>query len=151
MQLEAAGKRREPGRGPLPPLRLLALTLVALLGLGAGPRRAAAQATPKNAVVSIRVTVTVLDSSGAPVRRADVVLRQDTVDQGRLPRHPFDVELHTDRHGQVTVQGFAPGIVLVQVIANGFQTYGQAFIMSKANEYVHVQLQPPQRQVSSFQ
>lgn len=134
------------------PTRTVALVL-ALAGLGvAAPAPRTPQASQDQAakpVTVIRVTVTVLDPQGNPVQGAGVVLRQDSVDQGRLPRRPFDVEDHTDNHGVVTVQGFQPGVVLVQVIARGFQTYGQAFIMRNANESVHVQLQLPQHQLSS--
>lgn len=81
---------------------------------------------------------------------AGVVLKQDAVDSGRMPKHPFDVELHTDEKGSAQVQGFEPGVVLVQVIAHGFQTYGQAFIMKKADEAVHVKLKPPSSQVTIY-
>lgn len=92
----------------------------------------------------------VKDKSGSPVQGAGVVLKQASVDTGRLGKDPFQVELHTDSKGTITVQGFAPGVVLVQVIAQGYQTYGQAFIMEHADETVHVKLDPPQRQISIY-
>lgn len=105
---------------------------------------------PDAAVASIRVTVHVLDQTDSPVQGAGVVLRQASVETGRLGKDPFQVELHTDSKGTVAVQGFAPGVVLVQVIAHGYQTWGQAFIMKHADETVHVKLDPPQRQISIY-
>ena len=71
-------------------------------------------------------------------------------DVGRMPKHPFNVELHTDEKGEAVVQGFDTGVVLVQVIAHGYQTYGQEFIMKDANETVHVKLVPPKSQVTIY-
>ncbi|HVB39489.1 MAG TPA: carboxypeptidase-like regulatory domain-containing protein [Terriglobales bacterium] len=110
----------------------------------------APQKSEKNPVSSVRVTVLVKDTTGAPVPGAGVVLKQASIDTGRMSKDPFQVELHTDSKGNVTVQGFAPGVVLVQVIAHGFQTYGQAFIMEHADETVHVKLDPPRRQISIY-
>lgn len=134
--------------------RVMPAVVALLAGLAVLPAGAVAQnaaAKPAAAqVTTIRVTVTVLDPKGRPVQGAGVVMKQDAVDRGRLPKHPFDVEIHTDDKGTATVQGFEPGIVLVQVIAHGFQTYGQAFIMKDANEAVHVKLQEPRSQVTIY-
>lgn len=124
---------------------LLAMGLAVFL-----PRAAAQQKPQKSGVTSVRVTVTVLDPKGNPVNNAGVVLRQASVDHGKLGKHPFNVELHTGKQGQVVVQGFAPGIVVVQVIAKDFETFGQAFIMRDADETVHVKLHPPGRQISIY-
>ena len=146
--------RRRGGlsRGPasVNALLLSAASGLMLLAAAAAPAAFAQAKSTVPAVSTIRVTVDVLDPAGQPISGADTVLRQETVTQGPIPRHPFDVELRTDNHGQVTVQGFQPGIVLIQIIANGYQTYGQAFIMKHANETVHVRLDPPRPQVSSF-
>lgn len=102
------------------------------------------------AVTTVRVTVSVMDPKGQPVKNAGVVMAQQRVATGRMSKHPFNVEIHTDDQGKATVQGFAPGVVLVQVIAHGYQTYGQAFIMKKADESVHVKLKPPRSQVTIY-
>ena len=131
----------------------LALVLLALwVAPAASPACAQAKKgkPEKPVVTTIRVKVTVLDPEGKPLRGAGVVLKQVTVDAGRIPKHAFDVELHTDSKGKVEVQGFEPGIVLVQVIAHEYQTYGQAFIMKNADEAVHVKLKPPRAQVTIY-
>ncbi len=126
----------------------VALVLLALwVACAAAPAWAQKQ---KPAVTTVRVRVTVLNPEGKPLRGAGVVLKQETVDAGRIPKHPFDVELHTDSKGKIVVQGFQPGIVLVQVIAHNYQTYGQAFIMKNADEAVHVKLKYPRSQVSIY-
>ena len=139
----------EPKRHIRVPAAVLFLaTLLAALPGGAAAQKTAAAKKP--GVTDIRVTVTVLDPHGHPVKNAGVVLRQASVDHGKLGKDPFNVELHTGHTGTITVRGFTPGIVVVQVIAKDFNTYGQAFIMRHADETVHVKLQPPQRQVSIY-
>ncbi len=108
-----------------------------------------ASAQKKQAVPTIRVTVTVVDPSGNRIQGALVVLKQMRDHEGRIPHDPFNIDTHTDEHGQVVVQGFEPGVVLVQVIDTSFNTWGQAFILKKPNESVHVKLTPPQAQVST--
>jgi hypothetical protein len=134
---------------PKSPLRVPALILFLAALLAWAPLRTAAQAK-KPGALDIRVTVTVLDPHGRPVKGAGVVLRQASVDHGKLGKNPFDVEMHTGRQGTITVQGFQPGIVLVQVIAKDYNTYGQAFIMRHANETVHVKLHPPKGQITIY-
>jgi hypothetical protein len=129
---------------------LMAACCAALLLTLAAPSPAAAQnQSKKNQVSSVRITVTVVDPGGNPVQNAGVVLRQEKV-RNRIPKDPFNVEIHTNEHGQASVSGFEPGIVLVQVIAHGFQTWGQGFIMEHADEAVHVKLDPPQSQVTIY-
>lgn len=131
-------------------MRVLVAALFAAFLLALAPPMSPAQKADKNnKVSSIKVTVTVVDPKGFPVQNAGVVLRQEKV-RNRIPRDPFNVEIHTDEHGKATVNGFEPGIVLVQVIAHGYQTWGQGFIMEHADESVHVKLDPPQSQVTIY-
>lgn len=118
---------------------LLALVLCTLPAL----------AQKKQAVPTIRVTVTVVDPAGNRIQGALVVLKQLRDHEGRIPHDPFNIDTHTDEHGQVVVQGFEPGVVLVQVIDSSYNTWGQAFIMKNPNESVQVKLKPPQAQVST--
>ncbi|MGH9486619.1 MAG: hypothetical protein ACRD04_03405 [Terriglobales bacterium] len=120
---------------------LLALALIA----------APAQAQRnKHTITTIRVTVTVKNQHGKPLQDALVVLKQLRDHEGRIPHNPFNINIHTNSHGQATVQGFEPGVVLVQVIDTAYQTWGQAFIMKQANESVYVKLKPPQAQISTM-
>lgn len=131
-------------------MRVLVAAVFAAVLVTLAPRPTWAQKQDKkNQVSSVRITVTVEDPAGNPVQNAGVVLRQEKV-RNRIPKDPFSVEIHTNEHGQATVNNFEPGIVLVQVIAHGFQTWGQGFIMEHADEAVHVKLDPPQSQVSIY-
>src|SRR6185312_7456679 len=114
--------------------------LFVLAAVAAAQSKSDSKKESKNAVTTIRVAVTVLDHEGKPVPNAGVVLRQTKVFKGRMARDPFNVEIHTNDKGKAVVQGFAPGWVEVQVIAHGFQTYGQNFIMNKADETVEVKM-----------
>lgn len=134
-------------------MRALPLAVALLLGLaGIAPAQSTtgSKKENKNAVTTIRVAVTVLDTEGKPLPNAGVVLRQTKVFKGRMAKDPFNVEIHTNDKGKAVVQGFAPGWVEVQVIAHGFQTYGQNFIMTKANENVEVKMKPPRSQVTIY-
>lgn len=128
---------------------MLAVALMVVF-TGVAARPAWAQKKTKPVITTVRVSVTVLDPKGKPLSGAGVVLRQETVDVGRMSKNPFNVEIHTDDKGVAQVQGFEPGIVLVQVIAHGYQTYGQAFVMKDANETVQVKLKPPRSQVTIY-
>ncbi len=124
---------------------MLVGTLLAVAGMAVSEH-----AQSKKAVTTIRVTVSVTDSQGKPVQNAGVVMRQMRDEHNRIPHDPFHVEIHTDEYGKAAVQGFEPGVVLVQVLATNYQTWGQAFILSKPNESVYIKLKPPQAQVSTF-
>ncbi|HXR96553.1 MAG TPA: carboxypeptidase-like regulatory domain-containing protein [Terriglobales bacterium] len=129
-------------------VRLVAVLLLA--GVAFAPAQKAQDKDKKAVQPTVRVTLMVQDPKGRPFPNASVVMKQVTVDVGRMPKHAFTAELHTDEKGQAVVQGFDTGVVLVQVIAHGYQTYGQEFIMKDADETVHVKLSPPKSQVTIY-
>jgi hypothetical protein len=60
-------------------------------------------------------------------------------------------EVRTNQEGMVKIPPIPQGKILVQVIARGFQTYGQTFEVNEAERTIEVKLNPPQPQHSVHQ
>ena len=87
------------------------------------------------------------EDSGKPVRNAAVVLHPVNP-HGKQGRGGF--ELKTDNDGKTHFEGVPYGKMRVQVLAPGFQTYGEDYdIDSEAKEIV-VKLKRPQKQYSIY-
>jgi hypothetical protein len=89
----------------------------------------------------------VKDDNGKPVRNAAVILH--AVDQkGKQERG--DMELKTDPDGKADFDGIPYGKLRVQVLAQGFQTYGQDFDVTKSKTEISIKLKRPQTQYSIY-
>lgn len=97
-----------------------------------------------------RLTLQVLsESSKNPVADAHVVVR--FTEQRMLRRDKrTSWEAKTNRKGVVVLDGIPRGTVKVQIIAKGYQTYGDERELSKPQEEVTVLLRSPQGQVSAY-
>ncbi len=94
---------------------------------------------------TIHVTV-VRDYNGKPIPDAHVIFHpiQGDKDTGAL-------ELKTDEDGNATIDVIPIGdTVTLQVIADGFQTYGQVYKIDKANMSMAVRLSRPVPQYSVY-
>jgi hypothetical protein len=95
-----------------------------------------------------RIDVTVLrDSSGKPIEAASVVF------------HPLDeaghdsgsMELRTNEDGKTYIDVIETGTtVRVQVIAQGFKTYGQDYKIDKAQVALEIRMKRPGEQYSVY-
>ena len=97
-----------------------------------------------------RLTLQVLNETNKqPVVGAHVVVR---FTEERLLRRDKRVswEAKTNRKGEVVLSDLPTGNVKVQVIAKGFQTYGDQHDLEKPREKVTILLQPPKGQVSAY-
>jgi hypothetical protein len=116
-------------------LGLAALLLCALL--------AAAPMTKLNIVVKTR--------GGKPVERASVVVRfiegHSVVKLGKAIRTTF--ELRTNQEGEAKVPSIPQGKIRVQVIAKGYQTFGQEFDVTDEEKQLDITLNPPQQQYTA--
>ena len=89
----------------------------------------------------------VKEDNGKPVRNAAVVLHPVNT-HGKQGRGGF--ELKTDNDGKTHFEGVPYGKLRVQVLAPGFQTYGEDYdIDSEAKEIV-VKLKRPRKQYSIY-
>ncbi len=96
---------------------------------------------------SARIEVTVVrDYNDKPIEQAHVIFHpiEGDKDKGAL-------ELKTDEDGKAVIDVIPVGdTVTLQVIANGFQTYGQVYKIDKANMSMEVRLKRPAPQYSVY-
>jgi hypothetical protein len=89
----------------------------------------------------------VKDDNGKPVRNAAIVLHPVN-DKGRQERG--GLELKSDPEGKANLDGIPYGPLRVQVLAHGFQTYGEDFDISKPKTEITIKLKRPQGQFSIY-
>lgn len=99
------------------------------------------------------LTIEVKTASGKPIDRASVVVR---FVEGRSIRKfgksiRTNWELRTNQQGTVKIPPVPQGKILIQVIAKGYQTFGQTFSIEEEEKTVEVKLNPPQAQYSAHQ
>lgn len=87
------------------------------------------------------------DDNGKPVRNAAVILHPVN-EKGTQERG--DLELKTDPDGKSNIDGIPYGTLRVQVLAHGFQTYGDDFDISKPKTEITIKLKRPQGQYSIY-
>ena len=101
------------------------------------------KAPPLSATIAVTV---VRDYNGKPIADAHVIFHpiQGDRDTGAL-------ELKTNEDGKATIDVIPIGdTVTLQVIANGFQTYGKVFKIDKSNMTMDVRLKRPVSQYSVY-
>ena len=91
--------------------------------------------------------VVLKDYNGKPVRNASVVLHR--VD-GRGHQGQGGLELKTDDEGKASYAGIPYGKLRIQVIAPGFQTYGQDQDINQPEYEFVIKLKQPQEQHSIY-
>jgi Carboxypeptidase regulatory-like domain len=88
------------------------------------------------------------DYNGKPVRNAAVVLHPVN-SHGKQGRGGF--ELKTDSEGKTNFDGVPYGKLRVQVLAPGFQTFGEDYDVGTPTMEIRVKLQRPQKQYSIYE
>ena len=118
---------------------------VPVLLLGAFTAWAAAPMTKLNIVVKTE--------SGRPIDHASVVVRfvkgHSVVKLGKAVRLTY--ELRTNQDGEAKAPEIPQGEIRIQVIAKGYQTFGQIFDVTEEEKTVDITLNLPQQQYSSHQ
>ena len=88
------------------------------------------------------------DDNGKPVRNAGVVLHlvneKDRQERGGL-------ELKTDPEGKCSMDGIPYGKVRVQVLASGFQTYGEDYEVNQPTMAITIKLKRPGEMYSIYE
>ena len=120
-------------------------SLIIMLAIG-GALYAAAQDDYEGPMSNLSFLV-VRDYNGKPVKNAAVVLhpvsRKGKQDKGGL-------ELKTDNDGRTNIDGIPYGPLRVQVVAQGFQTFGEDYEIGKPETAITVKLKRPAELYSSF-
>jgi hypothetical protein len=88
------------------------------------------------------------DDTGKPVRNAAVVLHP-VAQHGKQSRGGF--ELKTDSEGRTESDGIPYGMLRVQVIAPGFQTFGEDYSINQPEQELTIRLKRPQGQYSIYE
>src|ERR1700757_2077437 len=91
--------------------------------------------------------VIVKDENGKPVRNASVVLHPVNP-KGKQERG--GLELKSSPEGKCDLDGIPYGPLRVQVLAHGFQTYGEDFDIQKPKTEITIKLKRPQGQFSVY-
>jgi hypothetical protein len=98
-----------------------------------------------------KINIVVKSQGGHPVDRASVVVRfvqgHSIVKLGKAVRTTF--ELRTNQDGEAKIPSIPQGKIRVQVIAKGYQTFGEIFDITEEERTLELTLNPPQQQYSA--
>jgi hypothetical protein len=90
---------------------------------------------------------------GTPIDRASVVVKfvegRSIAKLGKKIRTNWEVR--TNQEGVAKVPPVPQGKILIQVIAKGYQTFGQTFDVNEEEKTIEIKLNPPQPQHSEHQ
>jgi hypothetical protein len=117
------------------------------LTIFAGSASALAQKDKEVEPTSWLYFLVVKDDNGKPVRNAAVIMHA-VGSKGNQERG--DLELKTDLDGKTNYDGIPYGTLRVQVLAHGFQTFGEDYNIDKPRVEITIKLKPPQGQYSSY-
>jgi hypothetical protein len=118
------------------------LLLFTLLGV------AAAQKDSDDGPTAVLNFLVVKDDNGKPVRSAAVIMHPVNP-KGKQSRG--GLELKTDGDGKTSFDGIPYGKLRVQVLAQGFQTFGEDYDVEKAKMDFTIKLKRPQGQYSIYE
>jgi hypothetical protein len=123
------------------------IVVVALIVFGFGLLGLASAQDDDGPMSDLRFVV-VRDYNGKPVRNAAVVLHPVTK-KGKQARG--GLELKTDGDGRTNIDGIPYGPLRIQVLAPGFQTFGEDYRIDKPAMEITVKLKRPGGQYSVYE
>jgi len=118
------------------------LSVLALLGAATAQRN-----DPEEPTATLNFLV-VKDENGKPIRSAAVIMHPVNP-HGKQSRG--GLELKTDADGKTSFDGVPYGKLRVQVLAQGFQTFGEDYDIEQAKMDFTIKLKHPQGQYSIYQ
>jgi len=125
---------------------VLIMSAVAIM-LGVGMMGMARAQDDEGPMSDLRFVV-LKDYNGKPVRNAAVVLHPVSK-KGKQSRG--GLELKTDNEGHANIDGIPYGPLRVQVLAPGFQTFGEDYQIDKPELEITVKLKRPGEQYSVYE
>jgi len=126
---------------------IIACILMGLLAAGAAWAQGQDQQDDEDAVAAVNFVV-LKDYNGKPLRNAAVVMHP--VDR-RGRQGKGGLELKTDADGKASYDGIPYGKLRVQALAEGFQTFGEDYDISKPTVAITIRLKRPQQQYSVYE
>ena len=127
-------------------MKKFVLGAMVLLMLATAPSAMAQKDKDVEPTTWIYFTV-VKDDNGKPVRNAAVIMHPVDA-KGKQERG--DMELKTDPDGKANFDGIPYGPLRVQVLASGFQTFGEDYDIGKDKTEITIKLKRPQGQFSIY-
>jgi len=98
-----------------------------------------------------KLNVVVTTPGGKPVEHADVVVKfvsgHSAILLGKAIRTSW--EMRTNQEGIAKVPEIPQGTILIQVIASGYQTFGQKYEVYQLEKTIDIKLNSPQEQYSA--
>lgn len=98
-----------------------------------------------------KINIVLKSQTGKPVDRASVVVRfvqgHSIVKLGKAIRTTF--ELRSNQDGEARIPSIPQGKILVQIIAKGYQTFGQTYDITETERTLEITLNPPQQQYTA--
>src|SRR5258708_11691109 len=122
-------------------------TIVVLAMTLAVHGEAVAQRDKNEEPTAILSFVVVKEDNGKPVRNAAVIMHPVST-HGKQERG--GLELKTDADGKTSLDGIPYGKLRVQVLASGFQTFGEDYDINQGRMDFTVRLKRPQGQYSIY-
>ena len=99
-----------------------------------------------SASATLQFTV-VNEGSSKPVKNAEVILHP-LDKEGRQKAEGLELKTHDD--GKAEVDGVPFGKIRIQVIARGFRTYGEDYVIDQTTQGITIKLQKPTDQYSIY-
>jgi hypothetical protein len=129
------------------PMNKIFLAWVALTVLAVAAPALAQKDGDDEGPTSSMYFLVIKDDNGKPVRNAAVIMHSVNT-KGKQERG--GLELKTDPDGKATYEGIPYGMLRVQVLAQGFQTYGEDYDIEKPKTDITIKLKRPQTQYSIY-
>lgn len=126
-------------------MRRLSVGIGLLLLVGIGSVLAVAQDDEQYAAVAF---VVLRDYNGKPVKNASVIMHPVNK-KGKQKNSGLQLKTNTD--GKTSFDGIPYGALRVQVLADGFQTYGEDYQVDKPEMEITIKLKRPQGQYSAYE
>jgi len=104
---------------------------------------------PASAADVTKLKIVVTTKSGRPIDRADVIVRfggRSVVKLGKMVRTTW--EMRSSQEGVAEIPDMPKGQIRIQVIAKGYQTFGDTFDVNEDERTIEIKLNPPQKQYS---
>ena len=127
------------------------LTIAALCGalcilalaVGAGNAQPMPEAQPQQSVSTTRVTIEVTGGEkDTPIENASVYLKY--IEEHKLRKDKkYELNVKTNREGIAHVPDAPLGKVLVQIVADGWKTYGKWYEITATKEPIKIHLERP--------
>src|SRR6266571_7142409 len=122
--------------------RICAIALIGLFFVGTG------LAKKKRVPLASVSFVVIRDENSKPVRNAAVVMHPVN-DDGKQERQ--GLELKTDADGKASFDGVPYGKLRIQVLAQGFQTFGDDYDVHKPEMEITIRMKRPSGQYSIYE